>query len=144
MRTGGGKYWSCWNAGCTMIGEHRIEGQMLHLPFLELLADFLLLRFSVSTQEPPRIVNLDLSVGTMEKFSFLNSGMIRFPPSLVVSRSVLIMPFSRLRRGPAFLQLQVTQLYLCRLSVYSELGHRPVISVDIFKYLLGLMKTGLH
>lgn len=80
----------------------------------------------------------------MEKFSTLNSGTNRLPPSLVVKRSVLTIPFSRLRRGPAFLQLQLTQLYLCRLRVYSELGHRPVISVEIFKNLFGLMKTALH
>lgn len=117
----------------------------MHLPFFELFVDFLVdLRFSDNTHDPPRIVNLDLSVGTIEKSSFLNSGIIKQPPSLEVRRSVLTIPLCRLRSGPAFLQLQFTQLYLCRLSVYSESGQRPVMSVEIFKYLLGFMKTVLQ
>ena len=117
----------------------------MHLLFLDFFADFLVfLRFSVNTHDPPRIVNLDLSVGTIEKSSSLNSGMKREPLSLVVRRSVFTIPLFRLRSGPAFLQLQLTQLYLCRLSVYSESGQRPVMSVEIFKYLLGLMKTLLQ
>lgn len=140
----GGKNWSCWNAGWTVIGEHRMEGQTLHLPFFDFLAGFLVLRFSVRTHEPPRMLNFDLSVGTIVKCSFLNSPTISLPSSLVVKKSVLTIPFSRLRRGPAFLQLQLTQLYLWRLRVYSELGHKPVISVEIFKNLFGLTKTWLH
>jgi hypothetical protein len=102
------------------MAAQRMEGHGLHLLlFLDDLHFFAFgTQFWVSTQDPPRIEIFGKSVvGTITKFEFFIAGTINSSPSPSVFKSALIMPFSLVIIGPAFLQLQFTQLYLWKLSV---------------------------
>jgi len=68
----------------------------------------------VRTQEPPRTLLGDLSVGMIAKAEIATGlvlEMYRVPSEAVLGMG-LIIPETPFRRGPAFLQLQFTQLYL--------------------------------